>query len=220
MRCEIFGCGKDQIELHVVGRRPDHAADGNHLGVGPIEIGRPEDDLGRLGPGPGGRAVAGQAEGVAALLVEVAEDAGRDGQIEAQLRRHLRQPAELGVALVQLRRQIDVLRPLQIMHGEAGRNHQRRIARRTRQRKDALQLQVVRCPCRRCRRGRATWRRTALSGTRRFARPAEAAARRAEARRGPRRSRPAIAESRRTNRDATPVAPAATARPARPPAGE
>ena len=157
------------------------------------------------------RACPVQAERLAAVLVEVAEDAGRNGQIEPQRRRHLRQPAEIDVAVVQLRRQIGVLRPLQIMHGKAGRNHQRRIARRTGQGEDRLQLDDRSCPCRRCRPAPATWRRRASSETRRCARPAESAARPARAWPAPRRRRPALAESGTTSRDATPVAPAASA---------
>ena len=139
---------KDQIELHVGVGVQIMPPMGINFDVGPIEIRRPGDELRRLVPSPRRRAVPLQAKRLAAFLVEVAEHAGRDRQIEAQRRRDLRKPAEIDVALVQPRRQIGVFRPLQKIDGEAGRDHQRRVDRRTRQREDALQLQIVRRPCR------------------------------------------------------------------------
>ena len=134
---------KHQVEVQVLAGRPNQPADRDEVRVGHVEIRHAEGDFRLFVPRPGRGGVGRQPERLVAGLVEIAIDARRDGEDQTPLRRHLGKPAELGVggvAVAAADRRRPALAGLQL---EAGRNHQRRVGRRTRQGENALHVNVA-----------------------------------------------------------------------------
>ena len=86
--------------------------------------------------------MARQPQGTAGLLLIVAVIAGRHRQIETPLGRHLAEPAEIDVGIVDLRRQSEPGRPVEKMDAIRGAYQQGRCPRGTGQSENRLKLQV------------------------------------------------------------------------------